>query len=53
MKDFQENYFQQCFQAWQKYWNLCINTQGEYFEGEHTQKKFTDNIFFIRISLVI
>jgi hypothetical protein len=26
--------FQDCFQKWQRRWESCINTRGEYFEGD-------------------
>ena len=31
---FKEDYFQRCFQQWQERWNKCINSQGDYFEGD-------------------
>ncbi|KZC11442.1 hypothetical protein WN55_03031 [Dufourea novaeangliae] len=26
--------FQECFQQWQRRWDKCISTNGEYFEGD-------------------
>ena len=26
--------FQSCFEQWKKGWDKCIDSQGEYFEGE-------------------
>jgi len=26
--------FQVCFQAWQKRWDRCFRTKGEYYEGD-------------------
>jgi len=26
--------FQNCFEHWKKRWDKCIDSQGEYFEGE-------------------
>jgi hypothetical protein len=30
--------FQLCFQQWQKHWPRCINSEGEYFEGDSNEK---------------
>jgi hypothetical protein len=27
-------YFRQCFQHWERQWDRCIQSQGEYFEGD-------------------
>ena len=29
-----QNDFQQCFQSWKSCWDLCINVEGGYFEGD-------------------
>jgi hypothetical protein len=29
--------FQRCFQQWQKRWTRCINSEGEYFEGDSNE----------------
>jgi hypothetical protein len=29
--------FQRCFQQWQKHWFRCINSEGEYFEGDSNE----------------
>jgi transposase len=29
-----QNTFQDAFQNWEKRWELCINSRGEYFEGD-------------------
>ena len=26
--------FQKCFQQWEKRWHKCIESKGEYFEGD-------------------
>jgi len=26
--------FQNCFEQWKKQWDKCIDSQGEYFEGD-------------------
>jgi len=26
--------FQNCFEQWKKRWGKCIDSQGEYFEGD-------------------
>jgi len=26
--------FQNCFEQWNKHWDKCIDSQGEYFEGD-------------------
>jgi len=26
--------FQNCFEQWKKWWDKCIASQGEYFEGD-------------------
>jgi len=26
--------FQNCFEKWKKQWDKCIDSQGEYFEGD-------------------
>ena len=26
--------FQNCFEQWKKRWDKCIDSQGEYFEGD-------------------
>jgi len=26
--------FRHCFQQWELYWDHCIQSQGEYFEGD-------------------
>ncbi|KDR24018.1 hypothetical protein L798_08750, partial [Zootermopsis nevadensis] len=26
--------FQGCFQAWQRRWDRCVHSQGNYFEGD-------------------
>jgi hypothetical protein len=32
-----ENYFHGAFQVWKKPWDLCICSQGDYFEGDGSQ----------------
>ena len=26
--------FQKCFQQWEKHWHKCVESRGEYFEGD-------------------
>jgi hypothetical protein len=26
--------FRQCFQHWERHWDCCIQSQGEYFKGD-------------------
>ena len=30
-----DNDFQKCFEAWQRHWHASIDSQGDYFEGDH------------------
>jgi hypothetical protein len=32
-----ENYFHGAFEAWEKRWDRCIRSQGDYFEGDGSQ----------------
>jgi hypothetical protein len=34
MKMLTQNDFQQCFRLWKSRWDLCINAEGVYFEGD-------------------
>jgi hypothetical protein len=36
LKAIPQNQFQSCFQGWTRRWHLCIASQGEYFEGDHS-----------------
>jgi hypothetical protein len=29
-----KKHFQDAFQKWQKCWNRCVSSQGDYFEGD-------------------
>jgi hypothetical protein len=29
-----KKYFQDAFQKWQKHWDRCMRSQGDYFEGD-------------------
>ena len=31
-----QNQFQNCFQGWTRRWHQCLASQGEYFEGDHS-----------------
>jgi hypothetical protein len=31
-----QNQFQNCFEGWTRCWHRCIASQGEYFEGDHS-----------------
>jgi len=35
LKAISQNQIQNCFEGWTGPWNRCIDTQGEYFEGDH------------------
>ena len=30
-----DNDFQRCFEAWLRCWQACIDSQGDYLEGDH------------------
>jgi hypothetical protein len=32
-----ENDFHDAFEAWEKWWDCCIHSQGDYFEGNGSQ----------------
>jgi hypothetical protein len=32
-----ENYFQSAFEGWEKQWDRCILSQGDYFEDDGSQ----------------
>jgi len=34
--------FQNCFEQWEKLWDKCIDSQGEYFEGDQILKMFRE-----------
>jgi hypothetical protein len=36
LKAILQNQFQNCFEAWTRRWNRCIASQGEHFEGDHS-----------------
>jgi hypothetical protein len=36
LKAIPQNEFQNCFEAWTRRWHRCIASQGEYFEGDHS-----------------
>jgi len=44
--------FQNCFEQWKKRWDKCIDSQGEYFEGDYTLKMFKE-IYDFKKNLVI
>jgi len=33
---------QNCFEQWKKQWDKCIDSQGEYFEGDKIVKMFRE-----------
>jgi hypothetical protein len=35
LKAILQNHFQNCFEVWTRRWHWCIDSQGEYFEGDH------------------
>jgi hypothetical protein len=36
LKAIPQNQFQNCFEGWNMRWDRCIASQGEYFEGDHS-----------------
>jgi hypothetical protein len=36
LKVISQNQFQNCFEGWTRRWHRCIASQGEYFEGNHS-----------------
>jgi hypothetical protein len=36
LKAIPQNQFQNYFEGWIRCWNQCIASQGEYFEGDHS-----------------
>jgi hypothetical protein len=36
LKAISQNQFQNCFEWWTRRWHWCIASQGEYFEGNHS-----------------
>jgi hypothetical protein len=36
LKDIPQNQFQNCFEGWTRRWYRCTASQGEYFEGNHS-----------------
>jgi hypothetical protein len=42
-----ENDFHGAFEAWKKWWDRCIRSQGDYFEGWQPKlRKLSQNFFF-------
>jgi len=35
--------FQKCFQQWDKHWYKCIESKGEYFEGDYSCNSIKPN----------
>jgi hypothetical protein len=36
VKAISHNQFQNCFEGWTRHWHQCIVSQGEHFEGNHS-----------------
>jgi hypothetical protein len=36
LKVIPQNRLQNCFKGWARRWHRCIASQGEYFEGDHS-----------------
>jgi hypothetical protein len=36
LKAIPQNQFQNCFEGWTRCWHQCIASQGEYFQGNHS-----------------
>jgi hypothetical protein len=36
LKAIPQNQFQNCFEVWARHWHQCITSQGQYFEGDHS-----------------
>ena len=45
--------FQNCFEQWKKQWDKCIDSQGEYFEGDYILKMFREIYDLKKKKLVI
>jgi hypothetical protein len=41
-----ENDFYGAFEAWKKRWNSCMRSQGDYFEADAIEIKFSQHFFF-------
>jgi hypothetical protein len=37
LNSIKENDFHSAFEAWEKQWDRCIHSQGDYFEGDGSQ----------------
>lgn len=46
LKDADTKDFQDSFQLWQKRWNCCVNSQGDFFEGDSGDKNCECGYFF-------
>ena len=40
--------FQNCFEQWKKQWDKCIDSQGDYFEGDYILKMFREIYDFLK-----
>ena len=37
LRSIPKNSFQECFSKWKKHWQRCIQSRGEYFEGDEAE----------------
>ena len=37
LEDITEDEFQKCYHQWQKRWKKCVQSEGNYFEGDNTK----------------
>jgi hypothetical protein len=42
LKAIPQNQFQNRFEGWTRRWHRCIASQGEYFEGDHSDILFSN-----------
>jgi len=52
LKTLMKENFQNCFRKWQKLWDKCVQSEGEYFEGDKWQCVFYRNNFFLNIHCI-
>jgi hypothetical protein len=43
------NHFQDAFENWQKRWDRCVRSQGDYFEGDGVEKDTDKTCWFLLI----
>jgi hypothetical protein len=53
LKAIPQNQFQNCFEGWTRCWHRCIASQGEYFEGEHSDIQQCCSTFTTRVRTLL